>query len=889
MLKISNITKDYVMKDQAVGALRGVSINFRRSEFVSILGPSGCGKTTLLNIIGGLDRYTSGDLMIDGVSTKEYKDKDWDNYRNHRVGFVFQNYNLIQHQSILENVELALTLSGIKKSERRQRAIEVLKKVGLGDKIKSKPNQLSGGQMQRVAIARALVNDPEIILADEPTGALDSRTSVQIMDLLKEVSKDRLVIMVTHNPELAQQYSSRIVKLLDGEITEDTMPYSDQEADAEIKQHQQVLAQQEAEEASQQPEDLQRHTFRKTKTKKSMSPLTALSLSFKNLLSKKGRTLMVSFAGSIGIIGIALVLAVSAGMTNYIDNLQSQSLASYPVSITSITVDTNSVLSAVMSSDSGSTSDSDNSITIYDATNSIMALANYNYMSAEFVDYVNDYYSNSSKMSTLNAYTISYATSMRYITTTTVDTETKYYPIDSTLSMTALSGSTSSLFYEGIDSQDYVLSMYDLVGDYPTSMNEVALVLDSSSVSLTTLESLGIDYTSTTEYGITTYSPVAYSDIIGKTYKLILNDGYFDTSTGKANLDFSSGISTDEADASYVYGTDIQNTLSSMYSDTTNTVELTVTAILILKDDASGSPYDEGVVYTPALAEYYHNNCINSSVVSTIRSTYLDSDGNGGYTFKSGSESTTFPQVYDLNISEMTTYFAAYEDKFRYSTPQDMYTTLTSIFGVSISMEEVVDLYLQMYGASNIPTAMYFYAKDFDSKDDIAAMLDAWNAKVGTAGNQIVYSDTSQILTSMLGTIIDIVSYVLIAFASISLVVSSIMIGIITYTSVIERTKEIGVLRSIGASKRDVSRVFNAETIIIGLSAGLIGVIFSALICIPISFLLQSLTSISGLAVVELGSSVALVVISMVLTFIAGLIPASIAAKKDPVQALRSE
>ena len=508
MLEISKIEKIYDLKDQKVTALKGVSICFRRSEFVAVLGPSGCGKTTLLNIIGGLDRYTSGDLIIDGVSTKAYKDKDWDNYRNHRVGFVFQSYNLIPHQTILENVELALTLSGIKKAERRARAIEVLNKVGLGDKLKSKPNQLSGGQMQRVAIARALVNDPEIILADEPTGALDSKTSVQIMDILKEVSKDRLVVMVTHNPDLANTYASRIVRLLDGEIIEDSKPYTHEESEKEIKKHKEKL------------EKKEKSGFKKTEKKKSMSFFTALSLSFKNLLIKKGRTAMVSIAGSIGITGIALILAVSAGMTNYINHMQSESLSSYPVSISAIAIDYNATRNALQQGGETTTSDDDNTITIYDPRDTFINMGKYNYISPDFISYVNEYYEDNNKMDYLNDYLVSYASDMRLIT---LDETMGYTKINSTVTTSALSGTTSSIFFEQVD-EDYILSLYDMKGEdahFPTNKNEVALVVGSDGLSISELMSIGITPTYDTEDNLQNLN---YSDVIGKTYKLILND-----------------------------------------------------------------------------------------------------------------------------------------------------------------------------------------------------------------------------------------------------------------------------------------------------------------------------------------------------------------------------
>ena len=868
MLQISNIKKDYILKDQSVSALKGISINFRRHEFAAILGPSGCGKTTLLNIIGGLDRYTSGDLIIDGVSTKEYKDKDWDNYRNHRVGFVFQSYNLIQHQTILENVELALTLSGVKKADRRKRATQVLEKVGLGDKLKSKPNQLSGGQMQRVAIARALVNDPEIILADEPTGALDSKTSVQIMDILKEVSQDRLVIMVTHNPELANKYANRIIRLFDGELTEDSNPYSDKQAQKDIEK---------SNKEDQKKEDL---GFKKTEKKKSMSFFTALSLSLKNMMTKMGRTLMVSFAGSIGIIGIALILAVSAGLTSYIDNMQSESLSSYPVSVSAIAIDYDSVLNTIdQGMDTGE--NADNSINVYDPSTSLISLGKYNYISQEFIDYINEYYSREGKSELLNDYLISYASDMRLVTYD----GTTYKAINSEVSTSALSGATSSLFFEEVD-QEYVLSLYDMKGTnahYPSNKNEVALVVGDNGLSIAELASLGIDIEYQTDdqgnimndsQGQPIIKNIAYDDVIGKTYRLLYNDAYYDTDL-LPKYDFSnSSIS--------------QDNLSELYNDTDNTEDLTITCVLIHKEDTTGSIFSNGIMYTHELANAYRENSKASSATQSIRDFYLNQSGE----FKSLEvASTPFAVPYVVNISEVEQYLqnpsTDEANYFSYTSPMVMKQTLQMALGVSLSDSEIIDLYLQMYGASDIPNSVYFYAKNFEAKDDLVVMLDAWNAD--HADNQITLTDRSAMITNLLGTLVDIISYVLVAFAGISLIVSSVMIGIITYTSVIERTKEIGVLRSIGASKRDISRVFNAETTIIGLTAGILGILIAGLLTIPISLILKSLTGIGGLAVMQPLSSLILVLISVFLTFIAGLIPARIASKKDPVIALRSE
>ena len=847
MLELINIKKSYQLKDQSVEALKGINLCFRRNEFASILGPSGCGKTTMLNIIGGLDCYTDGDLIIDGVSTKQFKDKDWDNYRNHRVGFVFQSYNLIPHQTVLENVELALTLSGIKKKERRERAIAVLEKVGLGDKLKSKPNQLSGGQMQRVAIARALVNDPEIILADEPTGALDSKTSVQIMDLLKEVSKDRLVIMVTHNPELALKYSTRIVRFLDGELVEDSKPYTHAQSQREIEKHKQKLAQLK-----------QTQSFQKTEKKKSMSFFTALALSFKNMLTKKGRTLMVAFAGSIGIIGIALILAASAGMMGYINRMQSESLASYPISVTSVAVDLNSLQNGINSRDNKNGNIADDELSFYDMKEMLTSYGSYNYISSEFVEHVNNHYAEKSKKDLLNELQISYAGSMHFITDYTTSAGSMLFPINNVPTTSVLNGTTSSTFFEALSNENYVRSLYDVIGSYPTQVDELALVLNSRSVANYQLQSLGIALPAEGD-------KIKLDTIINnKTYKILFNDAYYNLD-GSPVLNFGS-----LTDNSAIISN--QSTLASLYSNS-NTKQLKITGVLILKEDASGSIFTNGIMYSRALAEEYRANCKASNVVANLKANVLT------------DKNATLSVPYKVNISELS-YFTE-GTIYEFNTLQEMVDMLTSdSLKINLTNEQLVDLYLQMYNASDVPTGVYFYCKSFDAKDDLTAMINDWNNNHNT---KIVYNDSSQMLTNMLGSIVNIISYVLVAFAAISLVVSSIMISIITYTSVIERTKEIGVLRSVGASKRDVSRVFNAETAIIGLLAGTIGVLVAAVLSVVLQAVLKHLTGVAGLVSLQPVACLILIVISVLLTFVAGLIPAKIASKKDPVLALRSE
>lgn len=879
MLELRDIKKHYELKDQQVNALKGINLCFRRSEFVSILGHSGCGKTTLLNIIGGLDRYTSGDLIIDGVSTKEFQDKHWDNYRNHRVGFVFQNYNLIPHQTVLENVELALTLSGIKKAERRKRAIEVLEKVGLKDKLKSKPNQLSGGQMQRVAIARALVNDPEIILADEPTGALDSKTSIQIMDILKQVSLDRLVIMVTHNPELAEKYSSRIVRLLDGELIEDTKPYTSKQCAKDIEKHKQQA---------------QKTDFVKTEKKKSMSFFTALSLSLKNLLTKKGRTIMVSFAGSIGIIGIALILAVSAGMTNYINKMQSDSLASYPIAVSSVAVDMNAATSAISGGISAPSVSEEDSIAIYNPADMFTNMGSFNYLSKEFVNHIKNYYSQPENAQKINALSVRYASDMRLITTKTTQEPqtTTYVPINSPMSMSAMNGTISSTFYEGVNNKDCVLANYEVIGGteahYPQNANEVALVINSASISITDLASVGIEFEMSEEdaSGKTSPLPVKYSSIIGKTYKLIKNNAYYNSITEKPKVNFSL-LSGGEAGINAFYSQYTQEDLQGLYNHE-ETETLTISCILKLKDNATGSMFANGIMYLPELAESYHNSCVNSIISNTVKAKYLQYTTNeNGQPIKAFINNGEDPFVNNFNLKFKEMAMLTDKDLFVYSSPKVMQETLKTAMNVNLTDEQIIDFYLQIYGASSIPTGIYCYPVNFDAKNDFINVLKTWNNS--NPHNKILHTDSTAMLTNMLENLVNTISYVLIAFAGISLLVSSVMISIITYTSVIERTKEIGVLRSVGASKRDISSVFNAETVIIGLVAGLLGVGVSALFTIPISLLLKSLTGIAGLATLDLLPAAILVVISVVLTFIAGLVPAIIASKKDPVIALRTE
>lgn len=846
MLELKDIVKEYLAGENKVVALNNVNLAFRESEFVSVLGPSGCGKTTLLNIIGGLDRYTSGDLIIGDKSTKDFKDRDWDTYRNHKIGFVFQSYNLIMHLSVLENVELALSIAGISKKEKRERAIEALKTVGLGDQIKKKPNQLSGGQMQRVAIARAIVNNPEIILADEPTGALDSEISLQVLDILKEISKDKLVIMVTHNTDLAEKYSTRIVNMLDGKIIGDSNPIKK----AELRK-------------------LKKAKEKAINKKASMSVWTAFSLSFKNLWSKKAKTILTSFAGSIGIIGVALVLAVSAGFTNYISSLQSDTLGGYPLAVSQVAIDydaiTGALGSGVINGDGSQIEIEDGELGVYDLSQVFIRFGKYNYISSSFLDYMTQYYNEDlekpEERQELNAMRVGYATQLKILT----EYEGNVVYVDNTESTSSLRGTTSSTFYEGFSDREFVLEHYDVVaGQYPTSRNEVALVIgENNTISKQLLESMRIELPSLDAEKLS-----IEDDILGKTYKIATNDIYY--------------VPDDVANpTSFTPSTDY----AGMYSQIGEDWTITISCVLRLKEDATSNLLDEGIMYLPSLATTYRTNCRNSFIAQkTLELVTEDWE-------------LTSPRLYQpfvLDISELNMVFdqEISQAMFTFYTPYQMQQTLKEQFGYDMTNAEVIEIALQTLGASELPTGILFYPKTFDAKSNLLNYINEWNDAQTVEANKIVYTDSTEFLTSTMGQLINIISYVLIAFASISLVVSSIMIGIITYTSVIERTKEIGVLRSIGARKKDISRVFNAETFIIGFAAGLIGIALTYILCIPISAIISSVSGgvlSSNFAVLDPISALILVGISIVLTLISGLIPARIASKKDPVVALRTD
>lgn len=857
MIELKNISKNYVSGEMTVEALKNVSINFRQNEFVSILGPSGCGKTTLLNIVGGLDKYTSGDIIIDGVSTKDYKDKDWDTYRNHYIGFVFQSYNLISHLSVLENVELALSIAGYNKKDKRAMAIAALERVGLKQQIKKKPNQLSGGQMQRVAIARAIVNNPKIILADEPTGALDTETSVQVMDILKEISKSCLVVMVTHNENLAADYSDRIINILDGVVTGDSNPYSPSEKSIE-KQNEKV-------------EQEKAEVKKPKKQKSSMGVFTSLSLSLKNLFSKKWKTAITAFAGSIGIIGIALVLSVSNGMNAYVGNMQSEALSGYPVTIGTVAIDYDALKSYFSSNEENKTEvDKNTQTSVYSIQNMLYQFGNFNFLSSDFVEYVNDYVKLDNNKADadkkLTSFKLSYATTLKILT------QTKgVVMMVSTDSITnSTSGTTTtSTFFEGVSNRDYILENYEILGGenahYPENKNELALVIGSdNSIAYETLMALGLS--DDVEISASEKTTLVNLDkFVGKEYRFLTNNQYYTKNTDGTFSAFNYDVKN-VAENAAKYNLAADN-------------KLKISCVLRLKDNSSSQILSNGVMYLPELSEYLRENAKNSEIVTE--------------TLKL-SETDKLYVPFSLQIGELKAFISSEESKayFNYETCASMISIVKQKFNISLTKDDAMQLALQMLGASDLPTSVMFYTSSFDAKKDVMDYINAWNSKTTERNNKIVINDAAGFLTETLGSLIDIVSYVLIAFSAISLVVSSIMIGVITYTSVIERTKEIGVLRSIGARKKDIARVFNAETFAVGLISGVLGVTISFILTFPISALIKKLaggTIKTSLSFLTISNVLILVGISVVLTLIAGLFPALMAAKKDPVKALRTE
>lgn len=978
MLQLKGIQKNYLSGDSTVTALKGIDLKFRENEFVSILGPSGCGKTTLLNIIGGLDQYTSGDLIINGKSTKTFKDSDWDAYRNHSIGFVFQSYNLIPHQTVLSNVELALTLSGISKVERRKRAIEVLEKVGLGDQINKKPNQMSGGQMQRVAIARALINDPDILLADEPTGALDSATSIQIMEILKEIAKDKLIIMVTHNPELAEKYSSRIIRLLDGRVIDDSDPFEADEIADDGKE----------------------------KVKKpSMSFFTALSLSFNNLLTKKARTLLTAFAGSIGIIGIALILALSNGIQTCIDKVQQDTLSSYPISIEAENVDMSSLMVSLMGINSEENSHERDKVysssVMYEMFNAMNSAETTTNNLTAFKDYLEN--GNSGIKDYISAVQYGYDYGFNVYTK---DIEDNIIKSDVTTLMQSVMGGSEGMdaywsssmvssfsgmevWEEMLPGEDgelvssLVTDEYDVIyGSWPEEYNEVVLVVDENNeISDYCLYALGFKTSEELQEVMVAAMKEeeidiaegswSYEEICDKEFKMIPSSDFYQyDSATKTYKDLS------ETDTGLTY----------LYD---NGIDLKISGIVRLKEDSDSSMLTGSLCYTSALTEYVVNHTLESDIlkaqlenkdvdvfnglkfasddeepsaeqkagdikeyIASLSNTekaavYMEimsvpSDEYVSQTVASQMEGMTreyiesmmiesYSQEMGVDEQELKDYAASMDDETLFSYVEQMmaesvksqyaeameqqFGAMTSdelAAGMDMMMEtgsvdELAVIYdghmpptvsestyeenLELLGYADLdsPSSIKLYASTFEAKDTIADMIEEYNDSVEEE-DKISYTDYVALMMSSVTTIINAISYVLIAFVAISLIVSSIMIGIITYISVLERTKEIGILRSIGASKKDISRVFNAETLIVGFGAGIIGIGTTVLLCIPVNIIIRALTGISEIsAALPVAGGVILVAISMLLTFIAGLIPAKYAARKDPVEALRTE
>lgn len=895
MLELNDIKKDYVSGSTTVSALKGINLRFRDCEFVSILGQSGCGKTTMLNIIGGLDKYTSGDLKINGVSTKNYKDRDWDFYRNNSIGFVFQSYNLIPHQTVLSNVELALTLSGVSKTERKRRAIEALEKVGLGEQIHKKPNQMSGGQMQRVAIARALVNNPDILLADEPTGALDTETSIQIMELLKEISKDRLIIMVTHNPELAKDYSTRIVRLLDGVITDDSDPYTleDMEADIKAKEAVKVKA----------SEKKNKKSGKKQKT--SMSFFTALSLSFNNLMTKKTRTILTAFAGSIGIIGIAMILSISNGIQLYIDRVQRDTLSSYPITLQAESIDISSMVTS-MTGNSDSAEHEDKS-KIYsndimgDMINTMVKEVKSNNLS-EFKKYIEN--GGSDIKSYVSDIQYSYDVPLNiYMKDTSNGVEQlnpstmfdSIYGEGATSTSSAMSSgmgmgmfSNSSVWNQLLGNQQVLDEQYDvLAGHWPENYNEVVLVTDKNNeVDDYTLYSLGLK---DPEEVRTLFKKM----MVGESYETEKDISY--TFDEILDTEFKLVMPTDMYKYNDVTGTwdDYSKDDKYMTNVVNNGTDIKVCGIIRPNDDAVSTSISSGIGYTAKLTEYIIEEVKNSEIAKAqLADTSVDVFTGVPFDNDRNTEIT----MDDVN-AYMATLSPEESAQMQAMTSGMSDDQILQLFSASLkarTTDATLDSNKSKLGITDLdtPSQIDIYATDFDSKEKVQNIIKDYNRLQqddGKEENVINYTDYVGIMMSSVSTIINAISYVLIAFVAISLIVSSIMIGIITYISVLERTKEIGVLRSIGASKKDVSRIFNAETLIEGFVSGALGIVVTLLLCIPANALIKHLTDISNVAQLPVAGGVILIIISMFLTFIAGLIPAKFAAKKDPVVALRSE
>lgn len=905
MLQLKDIVKDYGSDDTLVHALKGVSLSFRNSEFVSILGPSGCGKTTMLNIIGGLDRYTSGDVMINNKSTKTFKNSDWDAYRNNYVGFIFQNYNLINHQTILENVELALTLSGINPKERKARAIDALEKVGLGEQLRKKPNQLSGGQMQRVAIARALVNNPEIILADEPTGALDTKNSLQIMELLKEISKERLVIMVTHNDQLAYDYSTRIIKMLDGEILDDSMPYEpilDEQVVGDLKDGEQVasgnvsnqqnrdaepnqqssdtefkyFAEEEAPDVSGLDEKTAKKVlkaFEKSQNQKkkatvkrtSMSLLTAFRLSLKNLFSKRNRTFLTAFAGSIGIIGIALVLAVNNGFNIYIDDTQQTMLGQYPIQIQQMYMDMNIFMNpSGGNSNSGKLDKFPSDDKIYaQSSNMAMGLYNglqYNRITKDYIDYVE-------KLPKDIASEISYTYAMKMNLITEIASKEgglDYKKIDfaSPDPIFEMMMGSDNRFVEMVG-DEYMNAHYQvLAGEYPQKPNQIALVVNEyNQISKSVLTQFHFDKNADIDL-----KNLKFGDFIGKKMRIVAyNDWY-----------------TKEGELFNEPDIDNSDLMRQMYEKAEGQ-EIEISAIMRIKEGSPLSIYPTSLLYRKELREQVVADNLKSDMVKAQLAEYDKAKANKKYNEKSVITGKELPKVL-IDVSGIPGFDVGQDDNgidWNESPLNPFY----------LNVEDRHEVYMQKIGASGLPNSILIYPRTFDAKDDIKAYLNEYN-EGKSKKDQIQHVDAAGMMLDTVKQIVDIISIVLVCFASISLVVSSIMIGIITYVSVVERTKEIGVLRAIGARRIDIGNVFNAETATIGVTSGVMGVLIALILSFPINAIIKHFAKgyvMTNIVVLSPITAIILIVVSVALTMIAGLIPANIAAHKDPVTALRSE
>lgn len=890
MLKLSHIQKTYVMGDTKVEALKGVTLQFRRNEFVSILGPSGCGKTTLLNIIGGLDKYTSGDLVINGVSTKEFNDRAWDVYRNHRIGFIFQSYNLIPHQTILENVELALTIAGMEKTERVDRAKKALDKVGLKGQYNKKPNQLSGGQCQRVAIARALVNEPEILLADEPTGALDTTTSVQIMDLIKEISKEKLVIMVTHNPELAQNYSTRIVKLLDGKVEDDSNPCSEQEEASERDNDNATL-------------NLGIPFKNRNQEKAKMSFWTAFKLSFRNLLSKFKRTLMVGLAGSIGIIGVSLVLAISTGISNYIDDLQNDMLSGNPITISEQAYDINAMMNSMSNFEkmeivvkNGFVGVNSMLQTIAKQAETMQSIMVTNQIEKEYIDYlekmpkeyiecmsygygINVEYNIYTDFSE-NKDTDSRVTSLAAIKDIyqAMLQETDYKDAASLIS------TLSHPIGQSLNNEDYILEQYDLLtGKMAREKNEILVVVNDETL-LTDLVLAQLGYYNQEQFlnmafkafGAPSYNEAldknefSYEELLGKKFYYYPNDQIY-----TRNYDLRKPF-TYEA-----YAEDF----------TTEGVELNVVGILRPKEGKNYGSLYSGFYYTPALTTYMLEQSKDSEIVTYMQDLEEQEIKSGSMNGITSGIMYEFEYLYEGTRKTGTGFVGS----------QSMNSMLSSMMpglggGASISL---YTLSLRNVAGNDLPNSISIYPKNFEIKKSVLSYLDAWNNDGDLVVNdqtltkdqrpQVTYTDTLSIVISMINTMINIITTALIAFTAISLIVSTVMIGIITYVSVVERIKEIGVIRSLGGRKKDVAHLFNAETFIIGGVSGLFGIGITYLISFIANMIIGSLSGLYSLVHLTIVQAIIMVSISILLTLVSGLVPSRSAAKMDPVNALRSE